>query len=132
MTETRLSTQSDVVETDESIPSGFDVKTFPRQSRPRSGGIATIYKSNLGSNITFKIDFNFTHTSYEEVQASVTLQHNTLHFFCSYRPPLNRRNNLTDSMLTKQLPDLLDYINNLPGLVCLVGDMNIQLDNAQQ
>ena len=66
------------------------------------------------------------------MQASITLQHNTLHFFCLYRPPPNRRNNLTDSMFTEQLPDLLDYVNSLPGLVCLVGDMNIHFDNPLQ
>ena len=35
-------------------------------------------------------------------------------------------------MFTGQLPDLLDYINNLPGLVCLVGDMNVHFDNPLQ
>ena len=55
-------------------PSGFDVKSFPRQSRSRGGGIATVYKSTLGSNITFKTNFDFTHTSFEVVQASITLQ----------------------------------------------------------
>ena len=69
---------------------------------------------------------------FEVVQASITLQHNTLHFFCMHRPPTNRRNNLTDSMFTEQLPDLLDYVNNLPGFVCLVGDMNIHFDNPLQ
>ena len=66
------------------------------------------------------------------MQASITLLHNTLHFFCLYRPPPNRRNNLTDFMFTEQLPDLLDYVNNLPGFVCLVGDMNIHFDNSLQ
>ena len=66
------------------------------------------------------------------MQASISLQHNTLHFLCLYRPPTNRRNNLTDSMLTEQLPDLLDYVNNLPGFVCLVIDMNIHIDNPLQ
>ena len=66
------------------------------------------------------------------MQASITLQHNTLHFFCLYRPPPNRRNNLPDSMFTEQLPDLLDYVNSLPGFVCLVGDMNIHFDNPLQ
>ena len=66
------------------------------------------------------------------MQASITLQYNTLHFFCLYRPPPNRRNNLTDSMFTEQLPDLLDYVNSLPGFVCLVGDMNIHFDNPLQ
>ena len=34
-------------------------------------------------------------------------------------------------MFTKQLPDL-DYVNNLPGFACLVGDMNIHFDNPLQ
>ena len=95
-------------------------------------GIATVYKSTLGSNITFKTNLDLTHTSFEVVQASITLQHNTLHFFCLYRPPPSRRNNFTDSMFIEQLPDLLDYVNSLPGFVCLVGDMNIHFDNPFQ
>ena len=35
-------------------------------------------------------------------------------------------------MFTEQLPDLLDYIDNLPGFVYLVGDMNIHFDNPLQ
>ena len=108
------------------------MKSFPRQSRSRGGGIATVCKSILDSNITFKTNFDFTHTSFEVVQASITLQHNTLHLFCLYRPPPNRRNNLTDTSFTEQLPDFLDYVNSLPGFVCLVGDMNIHFDNPLQ
>ena len=96
VTETWLSAQGDEAKTVELAPSGFDVKSLPRQSRSRGGGIATVYKSTLGSNITFKTNFDFTNTSFEVVQASITLQHNTLHFFCLYRPPPNRQNNLTD------------------------------------
>ena len=35
-------------------------------------------------------------------------------------------------MFTEQLSDLLDYVNSLPGFVCLVGDMNIHFDNPLQ
>ena len=35
-------------------------------------------------------------------------------------------------MLTEQLPDLLDYLNNLQGFVDLVGDMNIYFVNPLQ
>ena len=35
-------------------------------------------------------------------------------------------------MFTEQLPDLLDYVSNLPGFVCLVGDMDIHIDNPLQ
>ena len=129
VTETWLSAQGDEAKTVELAPSEIDVKSFPRQSRSRGGEIATVYKSTLGYNITFKTNFDFTRTSFEVVQASITLQQNTLHFFCLYRPPPNQRNNLTDCMFTEQLPDLLDYVNNLPGFVCLVGDMNIHFDN---
>ena len=108
------------------------MKSFPRQSRSRGVGIATIHKSTLGSKSTFKTNIDFTHTSFEVVQASITVQHNTLHFFCLYCPPPNRRNNLTDSMFTEHLTDLLDYEYNLPGFVTLVGDMYINFDNPLQ
>ena len=132
MTETWLSAQGDEAKTFELVPSGFDAKSFPRQSRSRGCEIATVYKSTLGSNIKFKTNFDYAHTSFEVVQASITQQHNALHFFSLYRPPPNRRNNLTDSMFSEQLPDLLDYVSNLPGFVCLVGDMNIHFDNPLQ
>ena len=35
-------------------------------------------------------------------------------------------------MFTEQLPDLLNYINNLPGLVCSAADMNIHFANPLQ
>ena len=81
-TETWLSAQGDEAKPVELAPSGFDVKSFPRQSRSRGGGIATTYKSILSSNITFKTNIDFTHTSFEVVQASIILQHNTLNFIC--------------------------------------------------
>ena len=34
-------------------------------------------------------------------------------------------------MFTELLPDL-DYVDNLPGFVCVVGDMNIHFDNSLQ
>ena len=79
MTETWLCAQGDEAKTVELAPSGFDVKSFPRQSC--CGEFTTIYKSFLNSNMTFKINFDFTRTSFEVVQVSITLQHNIIHFF---------------------------------------------------
>ena len=116
VTETWFSAQSDKAKTVELAPSGFDVKSFPRQSRSCGSGIATVYKSTLSSNITFKTNFDFTHTSFEVVQASITLQHNTQHFFaCTALHQTEKTILLT--MSTEQLPDLLDYVNSLPGFV---------------
>ena len=85
VTETWLSAQGDEAKTVELAPSGYDVNSFPRQSRSRGGGFPTICKSILGSDITFKTNFDFTHTSFEVVQALITLQHNTI-FFLSVPP----------------------------------------------
>ena len=35
-------------------------------------------------------------------------------------------------MFTEQLPNILDYVNHLPGLFYIVGDMNIHFDNPLQ
>ena len=69
VTETWLGAQGDEAKTVELAPSGFDEKSFPCQMRSRGGGIATVYKSTLGSSITFKTNFDFTHTSFKVVQA---------------------------------------------------------------
>ena len=61
VTETWPSAQGDEAKTVELAPSGFAMKTFPRQSRSRGGGIAAIYISILGASITFKAKFDFTH-----------------------------------------------------------------------
>ena len=61
VTETWLSTQGGESKTVELAPSGFHVKSFPRQSRSRDGGVATMYEYTLGSYITFKTNFDFAH-----------------------------------------------------------------------
>ena len=130
VTETWICAQGGDAKTVELAPSGFDVKSFPRQSRSHGGGIAIIYKSILGFDITFKAKFYFTHTSFEIVHSSITSQHNTLLFFGTTLHKTDETILLT--MFTEQLYDLLDYIYNLPGFVCLLGDMNIHFDNLQQ
>ena len=91
------------------------------------GGVCVMYLMVFNP---FKARFDYTHTSFEVVKASMTLQHNTLHFFvCTALHQTDETILLT--MLTEQLPDL-DYVNNLPGFVCHVGDMNIHFDNPLQ
>ena len=72
VTKTWLSGQGDEAKSVELAPSGFDVKSFPRQSRSRGSGIATVCKFTLGSNNTLKANIDFTQTSFEVVQASVS------------------------------------------------------------
>ena len=81
MTETWISAQGDEAKTVELAPSRFDVKSFPRQSRSRGGGISTVYKSTFGSNITFKTNLDFIHTAFEVAQASII--YSTKHYIFS-------------------------------------------------
>ena len=123
MTETWLCAQGDKAKTVELSPSGFDVISFPRRSPSRGGGIAAICKSIFGSNITFKTNFDFTHTSFEGIN----------YFFFSVCTALHQiYGTILLTLFSEQLSVLLDYICNLPGLVCLVDDMNIHFDNPQQ
>ena len=93
VTETWLSVQDDEAKTVELAPSGFDVKSFPRQSRSRGGGIATVYKSTLGSSITFKTNLDFTHTSFEVVRHQ--LLYSTTHYIFSVCTDLHQTDETT-------------------------------------
>ena len=83
--------------------------------------VALLQYTNLTS--LSKTNFDFTHASFEVVQALITI------FFCLLHHPLNSHDNLYDSMFTDHMPDLLCYINNLQEIVGLVSDMNIHFDN---
>ena len=82
VTETWLSAQGDEAKTVEIAPSGFDVKSFPRQSRSNGCGIATIYKSILGSSITFKSNLFDSHIVRSSAGINYsTAQHTTFFLF---------------------------------------------------
>ena len=69
----------------ELAPREFVVKSIQCHSWSCGGGIATTYKPEFGSNITFKINFSVTDSSLKLVLASIILQHNTK--FSLFGPP---------------------------------------------
>ena len=52
-------------------------------------------------------------------------------FVCVYRPPLSRKNKLTDAMFHDEFPDLLDFCNNLSDKCVILGDMNVHVDSPK-
>ena len=82
VTETWLSAQGDEAKTVELSPSGFDVKSFPRQSLSRGGGIATVYKSNLCSNITLKLTLIYSHIVRSSADINYSTAQYTTFFLC--------------------------------------------------
>ena len=63
MSETWLSSHNDKVKIVELAQSGFNEKSFPRQSQYHGCGIVTTYNYNLDSIITFKTNIDITHSS---------------------------------------------------------------------
>ena len=100
VSETWLSAQGDKAKIVELSQSGLLTISLPRQSRLRINGIAAMYKSNRGCNITLKTNLDFTHTSFEVVLALISLSRCTLHFICLYSQPTHRRNSFSDTMFT--------------------------------
>ena len=88
MTETWLSAHSDEAKTVELSLCGFDVKSFPRQSRARGGGIATIYKSILGSNVPFNFFLLYSHIVRNSVGFNYSTAHHTTFFM--FVPPTTK------------------------------------------
>ena len=123
LTETWLRSTGDDAKCADLTPPGYDIRSFPRATR--GGGLAVIYHSHLP--VTFTSTFPFQHTSLELVQFTLNTPH-TVHIFCLYRPPPSRKNKLLDSTFLSELPDLLDYCNQLRGKSVIVGDLNVHYD----
>ena len=75
-----LSAQREEAKTVVLAPNGFERNSFPHQSRSCGGGIATIYKSTLDSNIKFETNIDFAHTSHAGINY-FTAQHINLFLF---------------------------------------------------
>ena len=105
---------------------GYSVCSFPRPSR---GGGIVVYSDTLAKCQTSTSLFPFHHPSFEATHSSLTLSPNSLHFMCVHRPPLSRKNKLTDAMFHDKFPDLFDFCNNLSGKCIILGDMNVHSDS---
>lgn len=126
LTETWLKPAGDEHKVKDMTPPGYVARSFPRSSW--GGGIAVIYKDIFSSYVSFNSSFDFDHSSFELFHIKLSLSQRCFHFFCVYRPPPSSTNNLTATMFTDQLPDLLELINSLSGDVIIVGDLNCHFD----
>lgn len=126
--ETRLKARGDEALCADLTPSGYAMKSFPRLSGRRGGGIAVIYKESLAKHLTFTSEFSFIHAAFELLQVSLTSTHSVLHFMCVYRPWPTLKNKLTETNFFDQFPDFLDHCNSIHGNLCLLGDFNFHVD----
>ena len=92
-------------------PAGCIAMSFLRDSR--GGGIAVVYSKCLPKRISITATFPFHHQSFEVIRLSITLTSGNINFFCLYRPPPSRINQLTDTCFLSDFSFLLDQCNTL-------------------
>ena len=92
-------------------PADYIAKSFPLESR--GGGIAVVYNKCLSKRIYITPTFSFHHQSFEVMRLSITLISGNINFFCLYRPPPSRNNQLTDSSFFNEFSFLLVQCNTL-------------------
>ena len=95
ITETWLRPHGDEGRLHDLNPAGYIDKSFPRESR--GGHIAVIYNKRLFKQMSMTATFSFHHQSFEVIRLSITLTSGNINFFCLYRTPPDRNNQLTDS-----------------------------------
>ena len=125
ITETWLLPSGDEAKCSDLSPPGYRTLSFPRRSR--GGGIAFVVADLFVPFLSVITDFSFPHSSFELSQLTFSLPQCSLHIFCLYRPPPNRKNHLKDSFFMEQFPDLLEY-NSLKGCSLIVGDFDFHYD----
>jgi hypothetical protein len=132
LTETWLREAGDEAKCRDLAPPGHTTTSFPRFTTTCGRGLAFVVSDKLLPHCTFTKDFNFSHTTFELAQLSLSLGQSHVHIFCLYRPPPNKKNKLTDSLFIEEFPDFLEYANSLKGSLLIVGDFNFHFDTPTQ
>ena len=125
LTDTWLLPSGDEAKCSDLSPPGYRTLSFPHPSR--GGGTAFAVADPLAPSLFVTADFSFPHSFFELSQLTFSLPQRSLHIFCLYRPPPNRKNQLKDSLFMEQFPDLLEY-NSQKGCSHIVGDFNFHYD----
>ena len=119
LTETWFSKNEDQAVIESVVPNGYSIEHVARPNR-KGGGVAVIYKSTLGITVnqpqavtTFEyIDVSFQHCS------------NTIRLLVVYRPP-----STPSQKFLSEFSKLTDQLNISSGMLLIVGDFNIHVDN---
>ena len=106
VTESWLNPSGDEAKFADLAPPGYKTLFFPRSSR--GGGIAFVVRDSLCPRLTTTTDFPFPHSSFELVHVSVAIRQRCLQLFCLYRPPPNKKNQLTDFLFFQEFPAILN------------------------
>ena len=79
----------------------------------------------ISKQISITAMFSFHHWSFEVISLSIMLTSGNINFFCLYRPPPSRNNQLTDSSFFSEFSFLLDQCNASSSKSIILGDLNL-------
>jgi hypothetical protein len=129
VTETWFKESGDEPKLRDLAPAGYTTKSFPRPTTTCGGGIAFVISDRLLPYCSFDFSFAFQHQTFELVHLKLSLPGSPVtNIFGIYRPVPSKKNKLTPSMFINELPDFLEFVNDLPGTLLLIGDFNFHFN----
>ena len=97
LTETWLYSNGDEAYIAAMTPAGYEFRSFPRTGS-RGGGIGFVTRTTMSACISFRaLDYG----SFEAVEMRLSLDHVSVVLVCLYRPSQSKRNQLTNSIFSR-------------------------------
>ena len=130
LTETWMKPDDPVV-IKEMSPPGYAFINTPRvyASGDTHGGIGILYKTQIGLCLMSNLDIPVFTTCEYTVVSNMS---RSVYIVTVYRPTPSRVNKLKLSTFLKEFEDFIDCVNELPGKVLLVGDLNVHFDEPSK
>jgi exonuclease III len=107
------------------LPLGYSFSQVPRSTR-RGGGVAIFYRDFLNP----VIQPQFTASSFESLEAVITIDSHCLRLVVLYRPPPSTKNGLTKGLFYQEFANFLELNTSSSCKLIIVGDFNFHWDSS--
>lgn len=104
----------------EVCPAGYSSLHKPRKDK-RGGGVAIIFRDTIRVR---PLELDYSAQSFEFIGVSLTINSTCFVLLVIYRPPSQKSTQFAD-----EFASLLEFLVPLPGLLLIVGDFNIHVDD---
>ena len=127
ITETWLGGALDQKCINELLPDGYSIKSVPRLTNTKGGGVALVYRNSIKISV---IQSRMKYTQFEYLECTADVQSTILRIFVIYRPPPTKRNGLSVRSFFFEFQNLLDASATINEDLMIVGDLNFHVDDS--
>ena len=127
ITETWLVQDTGSVTINELVPPTYRILHLPRQDGRVGGGVAVIYKANIGLKLYHEIE---RYSQFEHLECSMVAGGSKLHLFIVYRTPSSAANNLTNNAFIEEWNSFLEKCTKISSEIVILGDLNVHFDDV--